>query len=226
MNRRTVLTGTGIALTAVLSGCLDETTDPQTSDESGNGDGNGNPDHTPANNSSTDGNGDTDAVPVLTDYTVSEAVITPDKERTSEMEAWGAFVASESVADEYFEHSDAPGADKVRSFVDETAFDAGERLVYVQAYAPQTCYELALDGEPTISDDGLTTINTAVNRTAGENEACGDAVTPVELLVRLSFDLEASIPDVVVVEIDGGTGDPDALRLKAEPNTQLAETHD
>ncbi|MFO7926501.1 MAG: hypothetical protein ACQET5_11905 [Halobacteriota archaeon] len=84
---------------------------------------------------------DPDSVPDLTGYTVSAAVVAPDVEPASDSGAWGLFVASQSVAAEYFGGVDDVG-DEVRAFIQETPFEDGGRLVYVQAFPSETCYEL------------------------------------------------------------------------------------
>ncbi|MEF8800445.1 MAG: hypothetical protein V5A38_09370 [Halolamina sp.] len=158
----------------------------------------------------------TDDVPVLTDYTVSDQAVTPAGERYSDMDTWGLYLASHEAADEYFGEVEADGADAVRTFVDETAFESRERLVYVHAYAPQTCYELVLDGEPHIAEDGDPVVRTELDRTAGEDEACGDAVTPVRILLRLSFDTDGGAASRVDVHVAGTQDTTEVLTLEAQ----------
>lgn len=157
-----------------------------------------------------------DSVPELTGYTVSETVVTPNVERESDMDAWGVFVASQSVATEYFDTSEAD-TDQLETFISETAFEEGEGLVYVQAFAPQTCYELQLGEEPSIGTNGLPVVDTAISRTAPADQACGDAITPVEILVRLSFNPDGPPADVVVVQVNGSDGNQqEGFQLEAE----------
>lgn len=159
---------------------------------------------------------DSDAVPILTGHTVSDVAITPDVEQESDMDSWGVFLASQSVATDYFDTTDED-SDKVQTFVSETAFGDGERLVYVQAFAPQTCYELVLREDPSIGSNGLPVVDTALNRTAPADQPCGDAITPVELLVRLSFDSDGPPADVVTVQVTGSDGNQQAgFQLEAE----------
>lgn len=160
---------------------------------------------------------DPDAVPVLTGYTASDTVVTPDAERNSDRDTWGLFLASPSVAAKYFGDVDDDGGDEVRAFIEETAFERGDRLVYVQAHAPETCYELELGEKPSISTNGLPVVETDVNRTASADEPCGDAVTPVELVVRLSFDADGPPADIVTVRVTGPAGDTrEGLQIEAE----------
>lgn len=159
---------------------------------------------------------DKDSVPVLAGYTVSESVVVPNVERTSDMDAWGLFLASESAADESFDDVDGEGADAVRTFIDETAFNAGDRLLFVQAYGQQTCYQLILDDEPTIKTNGVPLVRAAVDRTAQDDEACGDAITPVNLLVRLSFGVDGPSANIVEVQVAGPTDTTEVLELEAE----------
>ncbi|WP_253738229.1 hypothetical protein [Halohasta salina] len=157
---------------------------------------------------------DPDSVPVLTGYSVSDSVVRPDVERDSETDSWGLFLASRRTATEYFGDVDDSA---VEEFIAETAFDEGDRLVYVQASAPQTCYELALSAEPSIDTNGVPVVDTEVTRTASADEACGDAVTPVDLLVRLSFDVDGPPADVVVVRVTGSAGTQrEGFQLEAE----------
>lgn len=130
------------------------------------------------------------------------------------MDAWGLFLASEEVAEQYF--GDAEDAASVQSFVDATEFEDGDRLVYLQAYGRQTCYALEIEGEPFVAENGLPRIEAGVARTAGPDQPCGDAITPVRTLLRLSFDLEAGSPDVVGVKIAGDMDGTAELLLEAE----------
>lgn len=160
--------------------------------------------------------GDTDSVPKLTGHTVSDVAVTPDVERESDMDAWGVFLASQSVATEYFDTTD-DDADEVETFVAETAFADGERLVYVQAFAPQTCYELRLRDEPFVDANGLPVVDTELSRTAPADQACGEAITPVDFLVRLSFDPDGPQPDAVAVQVTGSDGnEKEGFQLEAE----------
>ena len=160
--------------------------------------------------------GDTDSPPKLTGHTVSEVAVTPDVERESDMDAWGLFLANRSVATEYFDTTDE-AADEVQTFVSETAFEDGERIVYVRAYAPQTCYALRLKEDPFIDTNGLPVIRTEITRTAPVDQACGDAITPVDLLLRLSFDPDGPHPSAVAVQVTGGDGnEQEGFQLEAE----------
>ena len=160
--------------------------------------------------------GDTDSAPKLTGHTVSEEAVTPDVERESDMDAWGVFLANRSVATEYFDSSD-DAADDVQTFVSETAFEDGERLVYVQAFAPQTCYELVLHEDPFVDANGLPMVDTRLTRTKPADEPCGDAITPVDLLVRLSFDPDSPPADVVGVQVTGASGnEQEGFELETE----------
>lgn len=198
VSRRSVLAG-GATAFALLAGCVAEGTN-------GGGDSDGD-----------DGNGsdgESDGVPVLTDFAVSEEIVVPDEERFSDMDPWAAFLASDAAAEDVFGHvEDGAGA---ATFIDETEFDAGETLLFVEAYGPQTCYRLALDGDPQVAENGLPTVAATVERTAPSNELCGDAVTAGHLLLRLSFDPEAPAPDVVEVTVDEANGEPEELLVEAQ----------
>lgn len=159
---------------------------------------------------------DTDSAPKLTGHTVSEVAVTPDVERESDMDSWGVFLASRRVATEYFDTND-DDADDVQTFVSETAFADGERLVYVQAFAPQTCYELRLREDPSIGTDDLPVVDTKITRTAPTDQACGDAITPVDLLVRLSFDPDGPAADAIAVRVTGSDGtEQEGFQLEVE----------
>ncbi|MFC7325917.1 hypothetical protein ACFQMF_15220 [Halorubrum rutilum] len=159
---------------------------------------------------------DPDSVPNLSGYTVSDVAITPNVERESDQDSWGIFVASRSVAAEYFDIDDNRSGE-VGGFVAETAFEDGERLVYVQAYAPQTCYELVLGDEPSIDANGLPVVDTELTRTKPIGEPCEDAITPVDLLVRLSFDPDGPPADVIVIQIADSAGtEQEGFQLEAE----------
>lgn len=168
------------------------------------------------NNTSNPDNRDADSVPELTGHVVSDHTVTPTGERFSDMDSWGLFLASREAAYEYFGDVDERGAAQVRTFIDETGFDAGDRLLYLHAYAPQTCYKLVLDDEPQIAQNGLPRIDARVDRTAPDDQPCGDAVTSVRLLVRLLFNPEAGSTDVVEVHISGHRDESEELLIEAE----------
>lgn len=222
MHRRTALAGAGTALTLALAGCVQQLGDANADDPSA-GDADRQPDGPaasgPNDNDSDTGDdsdaGDEDAVPVLTDFAVSDEAVQPDVERTSDMDAWGAFIASHDAAVAAFGQVDADEYEVACEFLDETDFEAGDRLVYVEAYAPQLCYELRPAAEPAVADNGITQLPLEVNRTAPPDEACGDAITAVDLLLRLSFDLEAADPDVVTVHVAGHRDQAEELVLEA-----------
>ena len=195
MNRRKFLASASMAVPTVLAGCLSRPADPGADD----------PDDS-----------DPDAAPVLTGYTVSDQVVTLDGDQLPETEPWGLFLATADAADRHFETGADGNAEAVRSFVDETDFESGDRLLYVLAYAPQTCYELRLDGEPRIADDGRPFVPVETNRTAPDDEPCGDAITPVAVLLRLTFDPDGSPADVVAVHLSGHWDDTQELLIEAE----------
>lgn len=227
MHRRGFLAGTGVALPALLAGCLNSAS---TADDDGNGsgqdgdgsdgDGAGDADGSSGDDSNGDTGGDSsgntsgekDSVPVITGYEVSESVAEPDAERTDGTDAWGLFVASEDAAERYYGDVEDDG---VATFVEKADFEGGDRLVYLQAYGPQTCYAMALDGDPFVSSNGTPTVEAIVERTAGEDEFCGDAMTLVEVLLRITFDLDASTTDVLEAEIAGSQDQPEELTLEA-----------
>jgi hypothetical protein len=160
--------------------------------------------------------GESDSVPELTGYTVSDTVVTPNVERESDMDSWGVFVASQSVATEYFDTGDDEN-NQLQTFISETSFEEGEGLVYVQAFAPQTCYELVLGEEPSIRTNGLPVVDTELNRTAPDDQACGEAITSVGILVRLSFDPDGPPADVVVVQVTDSDGNQqEGFQVEAE----------
>lgn len=157
-----------------------------------------------------------DSVPELNGYTVSETVVTPNVERESDMDSWGVFVASQSIATEYFDTGDDEN-NQLQTFISETSFEEGEGLVYVQAFAPQTCFELVLGEEPSISTNGLPVVDTKLNRTAPADQACGEAITPVEILVRLSFDPDGPPADVAVIQVTDSDGNQqEGFQVEAE----------
>lgn len=209
LKRRDLLRDGAVLAITATAGCI--SLRPPGGDEPGQDDdstdadsGNGTPD-----------SGENDSVPKLTGHSVSEQVVTPSAERFSDLDAWGLFVESREAAMDYFGDVDESGAEAVRTFIAETAFDAGDRLVYLHAFAPQTCYELVLAGKPRITQDGLPLVIAEVSRTAPADQPCGDAMTPVRLLCRLSFDPVAGIPNSVTAEISGHRDEPEHLRIEA-----------
>ncbi len=153
--------------------------------------------------------------PVLDGYTVSETAIEPADERYSDMDAFGLFLASSTATADAFPLPEEPenATAIVHEFIEATEFSAGERLVYVLAYAPETCYLLGLADPPQVSDTGVT-VPLTVERT-NDDVACGEAVTPVDILFRLNFDRSSSIPDQLTVSITGDLGGPTELSLAA-----------
>lgn len=224
LNRRTVLTiGVGSAL--ALAGCLEGSIDPQDDGDTNGGnedtDTNGDNDTTDADDNTTDGTddntGDADSVPILTGYELSESVVTPTAERFSDLDSWGLFFATrETALDTFSEDIDQEGIEDVREFIDVTDYDNGERILYVHAYAPETCYELVLDTDPYVASNGIPVVETLVDRTAPDTDPCGEAVTPVRILMRLSFDLEGGTPDVVEVHVTGHRDEPEEFLVEAE----------
>lgn len=70
----------------------------------------------------------------------------------------------------------------VATFVDETDF-ASQALLYVRAVAPQTCYRASLRSLSWYGDALVGEV--AVERTADEDEACGEAITYPAVLARV-----------------------------------------
>lgn len=202
MNRRRFLAGVSIALPGAGAGCISNSDDP---DDDGATDDGGSSDDS-----------DDDSVPVLTEYTVSEEVVTPDVEQFSHMDAGGILIATRDVAQQYFSAVKESGSDSVDAFIEETDFDAGDRLLYVRAFGSQTCYELVLSEEPSVADNGHPLVQTGVGRTAPADQPCGDAITPVRMLLRLSFDPDAGSVAVVEVQVSGGKSETEELLLEAE----------
>lgn len=198
LTRRTLLATTGVA-TVAGAGCL--ATEPSADDSPGSGDGTG--------------DGDPDTVPDLTGHAVSDRAAVPDAERHSDTDARGLFVSSHEAAERYYADPDG-SEDGAGAFVEETDFEGGETLVFVEAYAPQTCYRLGLESDPRVGSDGLPTVQARVDRTAPEDDPCGDALTAVRLLLRLSFDPDGPPADAVEVAVSGHRDEPEELLLEAE----------
>jgi hypothetical protein len=202
LTRRAFLSGTATA-TVLVAGCVD----------GGAGDGGTN---TPTGTGTDTGTGD---VPALTGYAVSDATVRPSAERPDDEATWGLYLAGRDAAEAYFgdpEESSETDAEAVRSFVAGTDFDAGDRLLYVASYGPQTCYELVLDGDPRVGEAGLPRVDARVERTAPDDQACGEAITPVALLLRLSFAPDPGPPEAVEVHVVDGWEKDVSLRLEAE----------
>lgn len=159
---------------------------------------------------------------VVTGYAVSESVEPPDVEQFSDLDAWGVFIGSRAVADEYFNSPDVNTSEPHLRFIEETDFDHDETLVFVQAYGPQTCYALELVAPPTTTENNRPHISLSVERTAGADEACGDAMTPVGILLRLSFDPEHGHSDVVAVTVNSYKDTPEELQLELETAVALS----
>lgn len=200
MHRRTFVATTGVAVTGAIAGCLNnDSNDDNSNDQNGN-----------------DGS-NPDRIPQLTGHAVSDTAPTPTVERDGSTDAWGLHIASRDAVNAYYGDIDD---EDVQAFIEDTDFEGGDRLLYVQAYGRQTCYELQLADEPQDSQDGETTIDTEVVRTADENMACGEAITPVKLLLRLSFEFDSRSVDTVEVNITGHRGETERLTLDARRDVE------
>lgn len=135
-----------------------------------------------------------DPDPTVIDHVVADQPIRPTTDQDG-LDAWGRYVASADAAASVF------GADE--QFVTATEFEAGERLVFVEAYAPQTCYRMVLDGAR-VDDQGRVALDVRTERTAPEDQACGEAMTPVAVLVRLRFDPDGPAAETVRAVVDDG----------------------
>lgn len=229
MHRRRTLASVATVLTATVGGCLRDRIGsgdgPAGPDEPGDNESAGGPtgddesaDTESGSNESADGtsgseaSGDDPAV-TLTDYAVSDYVVEPTVDSGDETDVWGVYLASRSAADAAFTAATGSDADAVRAFVSETAFDDGETLLFVRALAPQTCYALELDDEPTVDEAGRPQVSLAVTRTAPPEDLCGEAITPVSVLVRLAF--AQTVPDTLSVTVSGRGDQPTQLELQA-----------
>lgn len=224
MHRRRTLASVATLLAATVGGCLrdrigsgggpagpDDSRGNDSSDrptESNESDGDGSDD----GSSGTDTSGD-DSTIELSDYAVSDHVVEPTVDREDDRDVWGAYLTSRAAANRAFTAAPGSDADAVRAFVSETAFDDGETLLFVQALAPQTCYALELDDEPTGDEAGRPQVSLAVTRTAPPDAFCGEAITPVSVLVRLAF--ARTVPDTLSVTVSSRGEQPDQLDLQA-----------
>lgn len=198
MARRRFMTGLCTASLVAVAGCLSSAASENDPDDN-------------------DDDDDKDSEPILTGYSVSDQTVRPAVEHASEMDAWGVFVGSRSTAVDYFTNGDGGDAEALQTFLEETDFEAGDRLLYVEGYAPQTCYELVIDEEPKIAANGLPAVGLGVNRTAPDDQPCGDAITAVDSLLRLSFDIENGAPtDVIEVTVTGYKDDPEELLIEID----------
>lgn len=208
MIRRRFLAAAGTVFAVSLGGCIEGGANPDGGAES--------PTDDDTDGTGENGTGDEDSVPVLTGYTVSDHVVSPVGERSSDMDSWALFLATREAADGHFEAAEGADAAAVRDFIEGTSFESGDRLLYVHAYAPQTCYELGLEEAPHVAANGLPFVGFRVDRTAPDDQPCGDAITSVRMLLRLSFDLDAGSTDVVEVRVSGPRDDPEEFLVEVE----------
>ncbi|WEL22169.1 hypothetical protein [Halorhabdus sp. BNX81] len=193
MDRRKFLAGAGLSLSATVSGCIGP---------------DGPPVRTTKDDSEISGGTESDDgpdTPVLTGFDVSEQSVTVDL-NDWRYEPGGVFLGSRDAALKYF------GDTTAKTYVEDTDFENGERLVYVRAVARQTCYELRLNNDPQMTD-GAVSFSVGINRTSPTDEPCGDAMTAIATLLRLSFDPGGPPADVVSVSV---AGESEALRLEVE----------
>ncbi|MFB6162109.1 MAG: hypothetical protein ABEJ86_01530 [Halococcoides sp.] len=188
MHRRTVITSGIVAGSIWLAGC------GETSDE-----------ESPTDQAATTGQTDRR----VTAVEITQDPPAPDVDRSG-LDSWGRYIASAERAAHYFASPDGSGP----TVVENTDFTSGERLLYVQVYARQTCYRLRLDGTVRV-DEGPVTVPVATQRTVPDTVGCAEAMTPVDLLVRLSFDPDGTPAEKARVVIDD-EGDRETLHLDAE----------
>lgn len=129
--------------------------------------------------------------PAIQSVTVSD--VTPVRRVAEEtaLEPWGRFIGSASAAREELVKGTDPSP---AAFVEATDFTAGERLLFVQAYGRQTCYRLDLLDGPRLTETDRPLAVVAVRRTEPPENPCGDAITPVSLLSRISFVPDRRLP--------------------------------
>ncbi|MFP4632685.1 MAG: hypothetical protein ACOCT0_01785 [Halobacteriota archaeon] len=108
----------------------------------------------------------------------------------SELREHEFYSARERLADTgdamYTSEQEARGAvvDDATEFVEDTDFDDSV-LVYVEARAPQACYDIEL--ADVTSTGRVLEANFEVVRGADDEDACADVVTDVSGLLRASF---------------------------------------
>lgn len=123
-------------------------------------------------------------------------------------ERGGLLLRTRDARDDALENLDH---DRTREFVEGTAFEDGEFLVYLATTARQTCYSLEIDRVEVVGDE--VAIDTAAARTAPPEDPCGDAITPLAAFVRLSFDPDGGMPAAVRVHFAGDTPTDGSLVL-------------
>ncbi len=157
-----------------------------------------------------------DRPPEVVDVTRSQQTKHPATAPDRDQTPWGRYMASEESARTLFDVATDDSSDAVATFIENTSFDAGNRLVYVLAYGPQTCYELTIDATPTIGPQDTLRIDTQVHRTAPSTQPCGDAITLVDLLVRIRITPDTATVPTAQVTVARPNASPAVLELQAE----------
>lgn len=137
--------------------------------------------------------------PAIQSVTRSDIAPTRRVPAESELQPWGRFLGSASAAQKALLDDVDPAPIE---FVETTDFEAGDRLLFVQAYGRQTCYRLEVVDSPRITRTGRPVAGVTVQRTEPPEVACGDAITPVSILLRVTFDVDRPLPDQFGVRVD------------------------
>ncbi|WP_138006568.1 hypothetical protein [Halalkalirubrum salinum] len=76
---------------------------------------------------------------------------------------------------------------------------------------------MELTEAPFIAENGHPVVETAVSRTASDDDVCEESDTAIRLLVRLSFDADGPPADVVTVRVSGATDNrEEGFQIEAE----------
>jgi len=182
--RRRFLYGLGIGGSVALAGCSEET-DPRDGSDSDGGEG-----------SDTDNGPGTDGIDTAT-HQVGRALSGPAWDPETRR-GFCLLIADVNDVGWLFRDADA----ETQAFIEETDF--GESvLAYAESIGPTTCDDELSFAEVSV-EDGTLVASATVENTAGDQEACGEAITYPGALLRVTLD---PLPDGIRLSITDGWGE-------------------
>ncbi|WP_418285990.1 hypothetical protein [Halorubrum sp. DTA46] len=196
--RRRFLWGVGASGAVAFAGCTDGG-DPRSGDDSGSGDdttdGSGSDDGDEPDDGDADDGSTDDLVTAVhqTGGALTGPAWDPEVRR-------GFCVLFRDAGEASWLLRDADA--ETRAFVEETDFGASA-LAYAESIGPTTCHNEIAFADVAVQD-GVLVGDAAVENTAGDNEACGEAITYPGALLRVTVD---PLPDAIRLSITDGWGE-------------------
>ncbi|MGQ3329226.1 hypothetical protein [Halorubrum sp. FL23] len=211
LTRRTAIYGIGSGGVAALAGCTDGT-DPGAGDGDDGSDGDGED----GTGDGGDGDDGDDGGSVVTDTAVQQVGVALSGPAWNRESRRGFCVLFTEEDESWWLFDDVPA--EVGEFVAATDFDESV-LAYVESVGPTTCHNRIAFDEVDV-EAGTLSASATVENTAGDDEACGEAITFSGALLRVTADprpesLRLSVTDGwgETAELTGDEGVRDPARL-------------